>query len=148
MRKILRPSTIWRKVEGKPYIYPEIPSLPSLPSLRTLQSIPFQHTARLDDFGPILYFTESTQVSKRYGCLFNCFATRAIHIEFTPDLSTQHFSFAVQKFVNRRGSPATFYSDNAAQIKAFQEIHSNSWEYVSPLAPWQGGLYSNEWLVL
>ena len=40
---------------------------------------------------------------KVYGCLFTCMSTRACHLEFVDDLSTDHFIMALKRFIARRG---------------------------------------------
>lgn len=77
------------------------------------------------------------EIKKSYVCLFTCFTTRAIHLELVKDMTAQQFSLALQKFINRRGKTNLFYSDNASQLKLFQELHVSEfkWQYIKPLAP-------------
>ena len=56
--------------------------------------------------------------AKVWGCLFVCFHSRAVHLELLRDSSTQHFIYALERFVGRRGRPEMIYSDNAPNFKA------------------------------
>ena len=50
-------------------------------------------------------------VVKRYGRLFTCMTTRAIHLEVAYDLSTSAFINALRRFVSRRGPVQHIFSD-------------------------------------
>jgi len=58
----------------------------------------------VDYFGPFMVKV-GRQLHKRYGCVFTCFLTRAIHIEITSSLDTDSFINALFRFIARRGSP-------------------------------------------
>ena len=73
-----------------------------LPEERLSQEPPFTYCG-IDMFGPILV-KEGRKEMKRYGCLFTCLSSRAIHIESTNSLSTNAFIEALQRFVLRRGN--------------------------------------------
>lgn len=137
----------------------------SLPPERTMLSRPFTTTG-VDFAGPfnIKNFTgRACLITKGYVCVFVCFATKAIHLEATSDLSTQSFLAAFSRFIGRRGCPSCMYSDNgtnfvgAAEIlkkdklnflKTLQNsvIHQNmqynlAWKFIPPGAPHMGGLW-------
>ncbi|KAJ8038830.1 hypothetical protein HOLleu_16370 [Holothuria leucospilota] len=57
-----------------------------LPVDRTESSPPFTYCA-VDYFGP-WYVKEGRKVLKRYGALFTCMASRAVHIEVANSLTT------------------------------------------------------------
>ena len=69
----------------------------------------------IDFFGPFLVKRARTEV-KRYGCLFTCLTTRAIHIEICHSLETDSFINALQRFISRRGNPAVIRSDNGTNL--------------------------------
>ena len=69
---------------------------------KTFQEPPFPYCG-FDMFCPIL-LKEGCKEMKRYGCLFTCLSSRAIHIESTNSLSTDAFIQALQRFLSRRGN--------------------------------------------
>ena len=105
-------------MEGRPY---PTPTTPDLPEERVSDGPPFVNTG-VDFAGP-LYVQNGTQGEqiKAYVCLFKCAATRAVHLELTPDLSAATFLLAFRQFTSRRGIPSVMISDNA---KVFQSASS------------------------
>ncbi|XP_014676130.1 PREDICTED: uncharacterized protein LOC106816087 [Priapulus caudatus] len=65
----------------------------------------------VDFFGPFMVKRARSEV-KRYGCLFTCLTTRAVHIEVCHSLETDFFINALQRFISRRGNPVEVRSDN------------------------------------
>lgn len=60
---------------------------------------------------------------KRWGALFTCLTSRAIHIELVPSLSTDSAIMAIQRMSNCRGTQAEIISDNATNLTgANQEL--------------------------
>ena len=53
---------------------------------------------------------------KRYGCIFTCLTTRAVHLEVAHTLTTNSFIAAFQRFTSRRGTPGKVYSNNGANL--------------------------------
>ncbi|CAC5402360.1 unnamed protein product [Mytilus coruscus] len=66
-------------------------------------------------FGP-LNVKLGRSVVKRYGCLFTCLTTRAVHIEIAHSLNTDSFISAFQRFTSRRGIPEKVFSDNGTNF--------------------------------
>ncbi|XP_028323875.1 uncharacterized protein LOC114476497 isoform X2 [Gouania willdenowi] len=81
---------------------PEGQRMSDLPLQRLEPSPPFTHCG-MDCFGPFLT-TEGRKQHKRYGLLFTCFCSRAIHIELLEDLSTDAFINALRCFISIRGA--------------------------------------------
>ena len=71
-----------------------------LPRERLSQEPPFTYCG-IDTIAPISV-KEGRKEMKRYGCLFICLSSRAIHIESTNSLSTDAFIQALQRFVSKR----------------------------------------------
>ena len=61
--------------------------------------------------------TRSNQTTaKRYGVLFTCLTTRAVHLEIAGDMSTDSFNLALRRFVSRRGPIDIICSDNGTNL--------------------------------
>ena len=73
----------------------------------------------VDYFGPFLVKRARSEL-KRYGCIFTCLATRAIHIEVSHTLETDSFINALQRFIARRGEPIEIRSDNGTNFTGAQ----------------------------
>ena len=69
----------------------------------------------VDFFGPIL-IKQGRSERKRYGCLFTCLSTRAVHIEVAISLETDAFLNALHRFIARRGTPDIIRSDNGTNL--------------------------------
>ncbi|XP_059222665.1 uncharacterized protein LOC131996772 [Stomoxys calcitrans] len=137
----------------------------SLPPERTTLSRPFNNTG-VDFAGPFNiknYSGRACVITKGYICIFVCFATKAVHLEATSDLSSQSFLAAFSRFIGRRGCPSCIYSDNGknfvgasdilkkgrlelfktlrnqvSQLNAYQNL---TWRFIPPGAPHMGGLW-------
>jgi len=87
---------------------------PLPPERVTAGSPPFTCVG-VDYMGPILVKRARSQV-KRFGCIFTCLATRAIHIEIAHALDTNAFLNAFSRFVARRGGVLRMISDNGSNL--------------------------------
>nr|XP_021322660.1 uncharacterized protein LOC108179640 [Danio rerio] len=79
----------------------EIQKMADLPEERTETSPPFT-CCGIDCFGPFIV-KEGRKELKRYGLLFTCLCSRAVHIETLDDLTTDAFINALRVFVAIRG---------------------------------------------
>ncbi|XP_059222451.1 uncharacterized protein LOC131996706 [Stomoxys calcitrans] len=96
----------------------------ALPPERTEIFRPFTHTG-LDFTGPFdikNYSGRCCRITKGYVCVFVCFATKAIHLEPTSDLSTNTFLAAFTRFASRRGCPLHLYSDNGTNFVGASKV--------------------------
>jgi hypothetical protein len=85
-----------------------------LPEDRLEPSPPFTFSA-VDYFGPFLV-KEGRKEMKRWGVLFTCMASRAIHIETANSLDTDSFLNAYHRFVCRRGPVRKLRSDRGSNF--------------------------------
>jgi len=85
-----------------------------LPKSRLEPSPPFTYCG-LDYFGP-WYIKRGRSTVKRYGALFTCLASRAIHIEVAESLDTDSFLQALRRFICRRGPVREIYSDRGTNF--------------------------------
>ena len=119
---------------------------------------PFTYV-ELDLFGPF-YVRLGRSTVKRYGCVFTCFTTRAIHLEKLDSLETGTFINGFVCFLARRGYPAKLWSDNGTNLvgaqtelaKALRQLdrekvvamarrHNVEWTFNPPLASHHGGVW-------
>ena len=64
---------------------------------------------------------------KRYGVVFTCMASRAVHIEIAHSLEAESFIMAFKRFAARRGTPKTCKSDRGTNIVGATEEMRKAW---------------------
>ncbi|XP_043226266.1 uncharacterized protein LOC122383664 [Amphibalanus amphitrite] len=111
VRKILSACPLCRRRRAQP----QTPRMAALPKARLAVTHPFCNVG-IDYFGPILTKV-GRKTEKRYCLLVTCMSTRAVHLELSTSLSTESFLMAFQRFVARRGRPASVYSDNGTNFR-------------------------------
>jgi hypothetical protein len=136
-----------------------VPIMAALPSPRVSGYVrPFLYTG-IDYFGPMLVKRGRSRV-KKWGCLFTCLSTRAVHLEIADSLETDDFIMVLRCFIARRGRPVEIYSDNGTNFVGAQrelkeclealehsQVHnfllksSISWNFIPPHAPHFGGAW-------
>lgn len=90
------------------------PIMGNLPLQRVQSEYVFANTS-CDYAGPILIASRKgrgCQMKKAYIVVFVCLAVRAVHLELVTDLTAMGFIAALNRFIARRGKPATILSDN------------------------------------
>lgn len=85
-----------------------------LPKERVEVSAPFTYSG-IDCFGPFL-IKKARKEYKRYGLIFTCLSSRAIHIEMLEDLSTDAFINALRCFISIRGAVRQLYCDRGTNF--------------------------------
>ena len=139
---------------------PQTPLMGQLPEGRLAARVrPFTHCG-LDYFGP-MYVTIGRRREKRYGALFTCLTTRAVHLELAASMTADSAIQAIRRMTARRGQPAVFYSDNGTNfhgadqemrdaIRSLQDDQQLSdemansrtkWKFIPPGAPHMGGAW-------
>ena len=105
---------------------PEYKLLYALQVQQTMSALPYKRVnvgsrtfcyCGVDNFDPFKMRLGRIE-HKRYGCLFTCMKTRAVHIENAHSLNTDSFMLALMLFNNRRGSLAMMLSDNGSNFMA------------------------------
>ncbi|XP_056307490.1 uncharacterized protein LOC130219206 [Danio aesculapii] len=147
-----------RKLRAKP----QDQQMADLPDSRVTPSEPPFSRVGIDYFGPFLIKRARSEI-KRYGCLFTCLTTRAIHLEIAHSLDTDSFINALQRFIARRGPPTEIRSDNGTnfvgglrelrnairdwnQLKISDYLLQNSvkWIFNPPAASHMGGIWERQ----
>lgn len=134
-----------------------------LPQARVTPARAFLRSG-VDYAGPIAYKSRAgrgVRIEKGYVALFVCLSTKAVHVEFVSDLSTDTFLAAFRRFVARRGRCAELLSDNGtnfvgAKRKLISVCHSQqhnedvarvlaadgtTWRMIPPRSPHFGGIW-------
>lgn len=84
------------------------------PTERVEPSAPFSFCS-MDCFGPFLT-KQGRKESKRYGLLFTCFCSRAIHIEMLDSMSTDSLINRLRCFIAIRGAVRQIKSDQGSNF--------------------------------
>jgi hypothetical protein len=155
IKLILRQCTLCKRFEGAAY---QGPPAPPLPICRVEEAPPFAHTG-VDFAGPLYVKMASTDkcTSKVWVCLYTCCATRAVHLDIVPNLSSFTFFRCFKRFTARRGIPTLMISDNGKTFKAAalivkqildqSKLHKSlakvrtEWRFNVERAPWWGGFF-------
>ena len=145
VKKLLHPCGVCKKLNSRPYYYPEHSDLPEL---RFDDRYPFSSTG-MDYLGPLYCYPvygDSSEVNKAYIALFTCASTRAVSLEVVHDGEATTFTNAFSRFVARRGCPNVVVSDNgptfdSTETKTFLANHFIEWKPILEAAPWWGGMY-------
>ena len=87
----------------------------SLPKDRITPDKPAFTYVGTDYFGPLQVKVKRSRC-KRYGCIFTCLTTRAVHIEITHSLDTDSMINALRKFICIRGCPELLRSDRGTNF--------------------------------
>lgn len=93
IKGVLRACVVCRLMFGKPQ-QEKMADLP--PEQLTPDQPPFT-VVGLDCFGPFMVNYKRSQV-KRYGCVYTCLTTRAVHIEKVENLDTDSFLNSFRRF--------------------------------------------------
>jgi hypothetical protein len=100
----------------KLYAVPCVQKMANLPPERLEPNKPPFTYVGVDCFGPY-YVKYGRSEIKRYGCLYTCLTTRAIHIEKLVSMDTDAFLNGFRRFVSRRGVPVKIWSDNGTNFQ-------------------------------
>ncbi|KAJ8705579.1 hypothetical protein PYW08_012625 [Mythimna loreyi] len=138
---------------------PTTPKMGDLPPARLeVTRRAFVHCG-VDYFGP-MEVAVGRRREKRWGVLFTCLTTRAVHLELAASLSADSAILALRRLIARRGCPADIYSDRGTNFvgahselrAALREIDHDrleseatgrgiAWHFNPPAAPHMGGCW-------
>ncbi|KAM9735349.1 uncharacterized protein ACNS7B_014625 [Menidia menidia] len=140
---------------------PKVPLMSDLPEARLRLFKPPFYSTGVDCFGPFT-IKVGRRSEKRWGILFKCLTTKAVHIDVLTSLDSDAFLMALRRFIARRGKPSEILSDQGTNFKggdrelreAFQALHPDlkeqlsqhqiSFKFNPPSAPHFGGIWERE----
>ena len=136
----------------------------NLPADRLSEERPFTYCG-VDMFGPFLV-KDGRMIQKRYGAMFTCLSSRAVHIEVTSNLTIDSFIQALRRLIRRRGNVRMIRSENGTKYvgasielkKTFGEMDEKSindflmelvgewmsWKCNPPMASNMGGVWERQ----
>ena len=86
---------------------------------------PFFTNTSVDYLGAF-YVTVRRTIEKKWGFLFSCLTTRAVHVEVVTSMDTSSCVMGVERFVSRRGTLEMIWSDNGTNfIGAEKELRES-----------------------
>lgn len=113
MKSISKNCVICKSLRARP----ANPLMADLPEGRVAyRQRPFSSHCGVDYFGP-MNIKIGRRHEKRWGVIFTCLSTRAVHLEIAENLNTDSAIMALQRMAARRGLPTKMYSDNATNFK-------------------------------
>lgn len=125
---------------------PIFPQMADHPIERLAFNRPSFTNVGVDYFGPMTTTTNGVK-KKRWGVLFTCLTTRAIHLELAHSLTGKSCLRCVENFTTRRGFPQSMRSDNGTNFVWAAENCEDllgrklEWKFIPPAAPSQGGAW-------
>lgn len=140
---------------------PDPPRMADLPPSRQRVFKPPFYSAGVDCFGPFV-IKIGRRNEKRWGILFKCMTTRAVHLDLLSSIDSDSFLMALRRFIARRGKPYELLCDQGTNFRggerelrqAFTTLHpelqaelaSQQIRFVfnPPAAPHFGGCWERE----
>ncbi|XP_049330293.1 uncharacterized protein LOC125798980 [Astyanax mexicanus] len=140
---------------------PKVPQMSDLPPERLRLLCPPFFSTGVDCFGPYLVKI-GRRTEKRWGAIFKCLTTRAVHIELLSSMDADAFLLSLRRFIARRGRPKEILSDCGTnfrgadrelresfaalhpQLKAQLADYQILFKFNPPSAPHFGGTWERE----
>ena len=95
---------------------PDIPKMADLPPSRLRLFKPAFYSTGVDCFGPMTVKI-GRRTEKRWGVVFKCMTTRAVHLDLLESMDTDALLMSFRRFVARRGKPYELLSDCGTNFK-------------------------------
>ncbi|KAG1926322.1 guanine nucleotide-binding protein G(I)/G(S)/G(O) subunit gamma-2 [Pimephales promelas] len=140
---------------------PSIPRMADLPAARLRLHKPAFHSTGVDCFGP-MFVKMGRRQEKRWGIIFKCLTTRAVHLDLLRSMDADAYLMALRRFIARRGTPAELLSDQGTNFRggerelreAFASMEPTlreqlarqriKFQFNPPAAPHFGGVWERE----
>ncbi|XP_026101210.1 uncharacterized protein LOC113072449 isoform X1 [Carassius auratus] len=110
---------------------PTFPKMADLPVARLRLYKPAFHSTGMDCFGPFLVKI-GRRVEKRWGILYKCLTTQALHVDLLNSLDTDSFLMSLRRFIARRGSPVELLSDQGTNFRGGERELCEAFQAMSP----------------
>lgn len=110
---------------------PHPPRMADLPPARLRIHQPAFYSTGIDCFGPYL-IKVGRRNEKRWGIIFKCMTTRAVHIDLLTSLDSDSFLMSLRRFIARRGKPYEILSDQGTNFKGGEKELRNAFEALQP----------------
>ena len=136
-----------------------VQKMADLPTTRVIAGEPPFTYIGIDYFGPF-EIKQGRSARKRYGVIFTCMCSRAVHIEIAESMDTSSCINALRRFISRRGPVKEITSDNGTNLtgadrelkQAITELDNEvlhtwagnkgiTWKYNPPTASHHGGVW-------
>lgn len=128
-----------------------------LPPSRLRIHQPVFYSTGVDCFGPYT-IKVGRRTEKRWGIIFKCMTSRAVHIDILTSMDTDSFLMALRRFISRRGKPFELLADQGTNFKggerelrkSFSSLHPDlqsqqiRFIFNPPSAPHFGGCWERE----
>ena len=135
------------------------PVMATLPETRLSEVPPFTDIG-LDVFGPWHVTNRKTRgnsaSTKWWAIVFTCLASRAVHFEVLPDMTTDSFINGLRRFQSIRGATRSITCDNGSnfvgaknefekiekkKVELFLAIQKCKWNFIPVESSYFGGVY-------
>ncbi|KAJ7997224.1 hypothetical protein DPEC_G00226750 [Dallia pectoralis] len=110
---------------------PVVPKMADLPAARQRLCKPVFYSTGTDCFGPF-QVKLGRRLEKRWGIIFKCLTTRAVHLDILNNLSTDSFLMAFRRFIARRGTPSEIFSDQGTNFRGGERELHEAFKDLSP----------------
>lgn len=110
---------------------PATQKMGDLPPARLQLFKPAFYSTGMDCFGP-LTIKIGRRNEKRWGLLFKCLTTRAVHLEVLTSIDSDAFLMALRRFIARRGTPHELHSDHGTNFHGGQRELETSFNQLGP----------------
>lgn len=145
VRKIINSCYLCKRLEGKPYSYPNPPQLPA-------ERLSIEHafsSIGIDHAGPVHVkniYGDSNETFKAWIVLITCASSRAIYLDLASSLSSKECVETLKRFIARYGAPKVVISDNgkafiSQEVQSFASKRNIVWKFNLEASPWQGGFF-------
>ncbi len=110
---------------------PHPPRMADLPPARLRIHQPAFYSTGVDCFGPYT-IKVGRRTEKRWGIIFKCMTSRAVHIDILTSMDTDSFLMSLRRFVSRRGKPFELLADQGTNFKGGERELKESFGALHP----------------